>query len=99
MHCPYLCSETRFFGYDREAKKYSAEAHRDRILGKSIADYMQSLKDEDEETYKRQFARFIKEGLAPEKLEAMYKNAHAAIRKNPEPLAKKEKKVQKKRSV
>lgn len=32
-------------------------------------------------------------------MEKMYKNAHAAIRKDPSPSAKKEKKIEKKRSV
>jgi len=90
-------SETRFFGYDREAKKYDAGAHRDRILGKYVGDYMKSLKEEDEETYKRQFSTFIKNGVTSENLEAMYKNAHAAIRKNPDHVKPKEKKVEKKR--
>jgi large subunit ribosomal protein L5e len=88
-------SETRFFGYDREASKYDAAAHRDRILGKHVAAYMDTLKGEDEDAYKRQFGRFIKAGVTGENMEAMYKNAHAAIRKNPLPEAKKEKKVDK----
>jgi large subunit ribosomal protein L5e len=91
-------SETRFYGYDREAKKYDAAAHRDRIFGKSIADYMKSLKEEDEEAYKRQFSQFIKNGITAEGIEAMYKNAHAAIRKNPDHVVvKKDKKIEKKR--
>lgn len=89
-------SESRFFGYDREAQKYDAGAHRDRLLGKHIGDYMTSLKDEDEDAYKRQFARFIKAGISGASLGAMYKSAHAAIRKSP--LAeKKDKKVKNKR--
>jgi len=90
-------SETRFFGYDSENKKYDAEAHRGRILGTHVADYMRSLKDEDEDSYKRQFSKFITAGLTADGLEGMYKAAHAAIRKNPEVQAPKEKKVEKKR--
>jgi large subunit ribosomal protein L5e len=90
-------SETRFFGYDSENKKYDAEAHRGRILGAHVADYMRTLKDDDEDAYKRQFSKFIAAGLGPDNLEGMYKAAHAAIRKNPEPQAPKEKKVEKKR--
>lgn len=59
-------SETRFFGYDSSEKKYDAEAHRDRIFGKHVADYMQALQEEDEIAYKRQFSRFINAGLTPE---------------------------------
>jgi large subunit ribosomal protein L5e len=58
-----LLSETRFFGYDREAKKYDAAAHRDRIMGKHVAEYMRALHTEDEEAYKRQFSQFIKNGI------------------------------------
>jgi hypothetical protein len=36
----YSFSETRFYGYDKENKNYNAEAHRDRIFGKHVADYM-----------------------------------------------------------
>jgi len=82
-------SETRFFGYDPDSKEYNAEAHRDRIFGKHVADYMQLMKDDNEEAYKRQFSKFIEAGLGPESLEDMYKKAHAAIRENPE-IAKKE---------
>ena len=65
-------SETRFFGYDKESKEYNAESHRDRILGKHVADYMKSLKEGDEEAYKRQFSRYIKEGITPESVNLIY---------------------------
>lgn len=54
----FFFSETRFFGYNSETK-YNAEAHRDRILGKHVADYMTLLKEQDEDAYKRHFSRFI----------------------------------------
>jgi len=76
-------SETRFFGYDSSSKAYNAEAHRDRILGKHVSDYMQLLKGDDEEAYKRQFSQFIQAGITPESLGDMYKKAHSAIRENP----------------
>jgi len=90
-------SETRFFGYDSEAKKYDAEAHRKRIFGLHVADYMRTLKDDDEDAYKRQFSKSIGAGITADGMEGMYKAAHAAIRANPEPLAPKDKKVEKKR--
>jgi len=82
-------SETRFYGYDTDAKEYNAEAHRDRIFGKHVADYMQLLKDDNEDAFKRQFSKFIEAGLTSETLEDMYKKAHAAIRDNPD-IVKKE---------
>jgi len=90
-------SETRFFGYDPESKEYNAEAHRDRIFGKHVADYMTELKDKDEDAYNRQFARLIKEGITADNLSAVYKKAHDSIRANPERPTKPEKKVTKKR--
>jgi len=90
-------SETRFFGYDPESKEYNAEAHRDRIFGKHVADYMTELKDKDEDAYNRQFARLIKEGISADNLSAVYKKAHDSIRANPERPTKPEKKVTKKR--
>lgn len=58
-------SETRFFGYNSETK-YNAEAHRDRILGKHVADYMTLLKEQDEDAYKRHFSRFIAANIGPD---------------------------------
>ncbi|KAK6045724.1 hypothetical protein COOONC_16770, partial [Cooperia oncophora] len=62
-------SENRFFGYDAETKKYDAAAHRDRIFGKHVADYMKMLKEEDPDAYKRQFSQYIAEGIEPDDLE------------------------------
>jgi len=81
----------RFPGYDGESKEFHADVHRKHILGQHVADYMTLLQQDDEEAYKKQFSRFIKNGIAPTAVEAMYKKAHAAIRKNPVRLAKKEK--------
>ncbi|GFN77597.1 60S ribosomal protein l5-like [Plakobranchus ocellatus] len=90
-------STRRFPGYDAESQKYDAQVHRDHILGKHVADYMDYLQKNDEDAYKRQFSQFIKHGVAATKVEEMYKKAHAAIRADPEakPAAKKE--VEKKR--
>jgi len=76
-------STKRFPGYDNEAGEFNAEVHRDHIFGKHVADYMTMLKDDDDDAYKRQFSRFIKNGITPETLEDMYKKAHSAIREDP----------------
>uniref|UniRef100_A0A915PU28 Large ribosomal subunit protein uL18 n=1 Tax=Setaria digitata TaxID=48799 RepID=A0A915PU28_9BILA len=89
-------SETRFFGYNSETK-YNAEAHRDRILGKHVADYMALLKEQDEEAYKRHFSRFIAANIGPDDIVDMYKKAHEAIRKDPIRPAPAPKEVTKKR--
>lgn len=65
-------------GYD-----YDAEVHRGHIFGEHIADYMRELQENDEEAYKRQFARYIEEGVGADDIEDMYESAHAAIREDP----------------
>jgi len=81
-------SEKRFPGWDTEGKQLNAESHRKHIYGLHVAEYMKSLLDEDEAAYKRQFSRFIKEGIASDSIEGIYKKAHSAIRANPDPLKK-----------
>lgn len=76
-------SVSRFAGYDEEAKKLDPEILRKYIFGGHVADYMALLADEDAEAYKKQFADYLKAGLSSEKIEGMYKAAHAAIRKDP----------------
>jgi len=83
-------SNKRFPGYDTENGEYNAGSHRSRIVGEHITNYMQSLMDEDEEAYKRQFATYRKEGIMPDMIEDMYIKAHEAIRADPSPAAKKE---------
>lgn len=76
-------NEKRFPGYDAEEKVYSAEAHRARIFGQHVADYMRQLKEDDEEAYNRQFSKFVKAGVDADSMEDMYTKAHAAIRADP----------------
>jgi len=90
-------SVKRFPGYDNEEKKLNAEVHRSHIFGKHVADYMRHLKDEDEDAFKKQFSRFIKNGVNADSVEAMYKKAHAAIRADPAHKPAPKKSVTKKR--
>lgn len=77
-------SNKRFPGYDSESKEFNAETHRKHIFGQHVADYMRLLEQDDEEAFKRQFAKYIELKIAPDSLETVYKKAHAAIRENPE---------------
>ncbi|XP_056633510.1 60S ribosomal protein L5 [Diorhabda carinulata] len=77
-------STKRFPGFDSESKSFNAEVHRNHIFGIHVADYMKSLEEEDPEAFKRQFSQYIKLGINADQLETIYKNAHAAIRANPE---------------
>lgn len=74
----------RFPGYDTESKNFDAETHCGYIFGANIKEYMESLKEEDDETYAKQFSRYIKAGIEPEGLEDLYSGVHEAIRANPE---------------
>ena len=56
-------SNKRFPGYDAEGKNFDAGVHRDYIFGQHVANYMRHLQEDDDEAYKRQFARFIKLGI------------------------------------
>merc|ERR1712079_495708 len=47
------------------------------------AEYMDKLKEDDEEAYAKQFSQYVKNGVDSESLEAMYEKAHDAIRANP----------------
>jgi len=78
--------DRRFPGSKRaEGKKWESnpETHKKYIFGGHVADYMRSLQEEDEERYKKQFARFIKAGINADGLQALYAKVHAAIRKDP----------------
>jgi len=87
-------SERRFRGWDTSANDgegdYDPEVHRACIFGKPVADYMNLLKEENEEAYNKQFARYIKEGISGDDLEEIYRKAHEAIRADPSRPPKKE---------
>ncbi|EDO47226.1 predicted protein [Nematostella vectensis] len=90
-------SMKRFPGYDSESKDFSAEVHRNHIFGKHVAEYMRSLAEEDEESYKRQFSAYIKNGVDADSIEGIYKAAHQAIRADPVHKKAEKKDVQLKR--
>lgn len=76
-------SVKRFPGYDAEKKEFKADVHRRHIMGLHVADYMKQLQGDDEDAYKRQFSQYIKNGITSESVEALYKKAHAEIKKDP----------------
>lgn len=80
-------SEKRFPGWTKDKKALDADVLRSHILGGHVAEYMRQLQADDEEAFQRQFARFVKAGVAADGLEAMYTQAHAAIRADPAPKA------------
>ena len=76
-------SENRFPGYDIETKELDAETLRKYILGGHVAEYMETLADDDEERYKSQFQGYIDDEIEADGLEEMYTEAHKAIREDP----------------
>lgn len=81
-------NEKRFPGYDAAKKEYDASAHRARIFGGHIAEYMKALSEENGEKYAKQFALYEKDHVSADGLEELYAKVHAAIRENPSAGAK-----------
>jgi len=90
LHVPHRGK--KFYGYDREKKQLDSAKLRHAIFGGHVSDYMKLLSKNSPTKYKKQFSRYIKANVAPEGLEALYKKAHANIRKNPSVLRTKKKK-------
>lgn len=71
-----LLSTKRFPGYDAESKEFNAEVHRKHILGINVSEYMSYLMEEDEDAYKKQFSRFIKNGVTPDSASQVFIELH-----------------------
>ncbi|KAF2432791.1 ribosomal protein L5 [Tothia fuscella] len=76
-------SENRFPGYDMETKELDAEMLRKYIFGGHVAEYMETLADDDEERYKALFKGYIEDEIEADGLEELYTEAHKAIREDP----------------
>ncbi|KAK4937687.1 60S ribosomal protein L5 [Elasticomyces elasticus] len=76
-------NEKRFPGYDPESKELDADTLRRYIFGGHVAEYMETLADDDEERYKSQFSKYIDNEVEADGLEELYTEAHAAIREDP----------------
>ncbi|EER36509.1 60S ribosomal protein L5 [Histoplasma capsulatum H143] len=76
-------SESRFPGYDIETKELDAETLRRYIFGGHVAEYMETLADDDEERYKSQFQKYIDDDVDAGDLEEIYAEAHKGIRADP----------------
>jgi large subunit ribosomal protein L5e len=76
-------NEKRFPGYDPESKELDADTLRKYIFGGHVAEYMETLADDDEERYKSQFNKYIENDVEADGLEELYTEAHAAIREDP----------------
>lgn len=81
-------SEKRFPGYDRDAKEYDADQHRERIFGGHVGEYMEYLEEEDNAKYQEHFASFIANEVEADGLEELYESVHEKIREDPSPSEK-----------
>jgi len=78
-------NEKRFPGYDPESKELDAETLKKYIYGGHVAEYMESLEEEDEEKFRKVFAKYLEDDIGGEDLEEMYTEGHKAIREDPKP--------------
>lgn len=94
LHVPHKIKN--FPGYEPAADKggepsYEAEAHKNKIFGVHVSEYMSSMAEEDDTKYKAHFAKYIAAGINADAVEDMYTAAHKKIRADPasKPAAKK----------
>jgi large subunit ribosomal protein L5e len=71
---------------EKSEAQYKASVHRDRIMGVHVTKYMNEMKKEDNEKFKRHFSKWNKalETAKVKTCEDLYKKVHAAIRANPD---------------
>merc|ERR1719160_865853 len=87
LHVPH--SAKNFPGFKPAEEKgadpeYDAEAHKERIFGHHVQEYMEMMKEEDPTKYEAHFSKYIKEGIEPDKLEDMYTEAIEKIKEDPD---------------
>jgi len=73
--------------------EYDAEAHKDRIFGGHVKEYMEMLSEEDPTKYEAHFAKFLENDMEADKLEDIYSEAHKKIKADPEHAPKEKKSI------
>jgi large subunit ribosomal protein L5e len=73
--------------------EYDAEAHKERIFGGHVKEYMEMLSEEDPTKYEAHFAQFISNDMEADKLEDIYSEAHKQIKADPEHTPKEKKSI------
>ncbi|WVR05652.1 hypothetical protein IAU60_002674 [Kwoniella sp. DSM 27419] len=81
-------NEKRFPGFDPESKSIDAEVLQKYIVGGHVAEYMESLEEEDDERFKKQFSTYLAADIGSDDIEDMYTNAYEKIREDPTFTAK-----------
>merc|ERR1719169_90502 len=88
LHVPH--ENKNFPGFKPAEEKgaepeYDAEAHKEKIFGSHLKEYMEMLQEEDPTKYEAHFSKFIADGKEPDGIEDMYTEAHTKIRADPGP--------------
>ncbi|KAJ8099836.1 hypothetical protein POJ06DRAFT_254622 [Lipomyces tetrasporus] len=78
-------NEKRYPGFDIESKELDADTLSKYILGGHVAEYMETLADDDEEKYRQVFKGYIEDNIEADAIADIYTDAHAAIREDPSP--------------
>jgi len=84
LHIPH--STKRFPGAkagEGKEVEYDADFHKERIFGAHVQEYMETMKDEDEQGYQKLYSGYIAAGVEPDDMEEMYTEAHKKIRESP----------------
>jgi len=76
---------SRFVGYNKEEKALKADLLRKHIFAGHVADYMKSMRDENNAKFQKHFSRYLNEKIKPEDLEKKWTEVHKAIRADPAP--------------
>jgi len=97
LDIPHCEEGKRLCGYDPDAKELDVEMLNGHIHGEHVAEYMNELEEDDPEAYQAKFSKYIAAGIDGDSLEDMYKEAHAAIRANPEHVPTEKKPTNKER--
>merc|ERR1740138_1684553 len=91
LHIPH--TNKKFPGFKPAEEKgqdpeYDAEAHKEKIFGGHVKEYMEMLEEEDPTKYEAHFAKYIEADIDADKLEDMYSEAHSKIKEDPDPEEK-----------
>merc|ERR1711924_520482 len=76
-----------------QENEYDAAAHKERIFGGHVKEYMEMLSEEDPTKYEAHFAQFISNDMEADKLEDIYFEAHKQIKADPEHTPKEKKSI------
>jgi len=87
LHIPH--TNKKFPGFKPAEEKgqepeYDADAHKEKIFGSHVKEYMEMLQEEDPTKYEAHFSKFIENDIDADKIEEMYTDAHEKIREDPD---------------